>query len=397
MNIAIVASSFHPHLGGVEELVRQLALAQLTQGHHPMVCTNRWPKDLPAREQFQGFPLRRYAFRVPAVPGKMTWAAKALGPFALLRFCSELKAFRTQLIHIQCVSSAAQYAIPAARYLGVPLVVTLQGELTMDPAGIYQRPGFSQTLLRRSLDRADFITGCSAKTLRDAEDFYGRPFGERSAVIFNGARIDDFDHATPYSHPRPYIFALGRLVPQKGFDILLRAFATDELASHDLLLAGSGAEIDNLKSLAAQLGISQRVHFLGHCDRARTVSLFKGAQFFVLPSRADEGLPVVSAEAMAAGVATVATATGGTPEAVVPEETGLLVPREDPLALRAAMIRVAGDPVLRATLAAGACKRAPLFSWPVIARQYEDMYRRVLEKHAAKSAAPQRATAPAAT
>src|SRR4051812_31206346 len=113
MNIALVASSFHPHLGGVEELVRQLALAHLAHGNRPIVCPNRWPKTLPARETFQGFPLHRYIFRVSARPGKVTWAAKALGPFALSAFCTDLQEHNVDVIHVQCVSSNAHYALAA--------------------------------------------------------------------------------------------------------------------------------------------------------------------------------------------------------------------------------------------------------------------------------------------
>ena len=68
--IALFASSFHPHPGGVEELVRQLAHAQTASGLEPTVVTMRWPKDLPARETFEGLAVVRFVFRSPQLPAR---------------------------------------------------------------------------------------------------------------------------------------------------------------------------------------------------------------------------------------------------------------------------------------------------------------------------------------
>lgn len=65
MNIAILASAFYPHVGGVEQLCRQLAHAYIAQGHGCIVLTNRWPRDLPRREAYQGIDGFRLPFWVP--------------------------------------------------------------------------------------------------------------------------------------------------------------------------------------------------------------------------------------------------------------------------------------------------------------------------------------------
>jgi len=376
MNLALIPSSFHPHLGGVEELTRQLALTQLSQGHNPLICTNRWPKDLPATENLDGLEIKRYIFRVPAKPGKITWAANLLGPLALRSFCSDLNAHGAKLLHVQCVSSNSHYALAAKEKTGLPLVVTLQGELTMDAAGIFQWQDFARDMLRRVLDGADAITACSDKSLRDAEHFYGREFNSRGRVIFNGVRLSDFQNATPHPHPRPYIFALGRLVPQKGFDILIKAKACPELASHDVLLAGDGPEEARLKQLARDENVSDRIHFLGRANRQQVISLFTGCEIFALPSRADEGLPVVAAESLAAGKPAVATRTGGTPEAILDQQTGLLIDRENVDAFRAALIRLIRDPDMREKMAGAAKQRAAeFFDWTNISDQYNCVYK----------------------
>jgi glycosyltransferase involved in cell wall biosynthesis len=383
MNVALFPSNFHPHFGGVEELVRQLAHQLKREGHAPVVFTNRWPKDLPADEMFEGLPIHRHVFRVPERTWKQYGGAVLYGPSARRKVRRQLVEHGAEVLHVQCVSSNAHYALKAKRDLGLPLVVTLQGELTMDANQMFQRSLFAQDLLRRSLDAADVITGCSAKTLADGEAFYGKSFGGRGRVIFNAATTGDFEKSVPYVHGRPYILAIGRVVPQKGFDTLIQAFATLPAHDHDILLAGDGDQRGALEQLVRELGLQERVHFVGRADRVKVGSLFKGCSFFVLPSRADEGLPVVCAEAMASGKAIVATRSGGTPEAVIDGVSGLIVEKSDVAGLAAAMGRVIADGELRKRFAAAGLARAGEFSWPTVTGQYVEAYeaaRRAVKK-----------------
>jgi glycogen synthase len=375
MKIALFPSNFHPHFGGVEELVRQLAHQLKRDGHAPTVFTNRWPKDLPAHEEFEGLDIYRHVFRVPERTWRQFGGAVLYGPRAQRAIHGQLRETGAEVLHIQCVSSNAHYALRAKRALGLPLVVTLQGELTMDASQIFQRSQFARNLLRRTLNEADVITACSGKTLEDGEAFYGKSFGKRGRVIFNAANTQDFEASVPHVHPRPYILAIGRVVPQKGFDTLIEAFAKLPAHDHDILLAGDGDQRGMLEALVRKLHLEERVHFVGRADRRKVGSLFKGCSFFVLPSRADEGLPVVCAEAMASGKAIVATRSGGTPEAVIHETSGLIVEKSDVENLAGALGRLIADGNLRARFAAAGLARAPEFSWASVARQYAVAYR----------------------
>lgn len=378
MNIALFPSAFYPSLGGVEELTRQLAHEYRRAGHGVILVTNRWPRNLPRHEVFEGLPLYRIPMRVPDGSLRVRLncgLTRGLIARDLLRI---LRRHQSNILHIQCVSSNGYYALRARTALGLPLVATLQGELTMDASHLYQRSEHARALLRRVLDESDCVTACSAKTLADGEAFYGRPLGARGHVVFNGARIEDFagmgGGGAPFSHPRPYILAIGRIVPQKGFDVLLRAFAQADTAGHDLVIAGDGPELSALQALAAELGIAGRTFFPGRADRTQAVSLFRGAAFLVLSSRADEGLPVVCAEGLAAGLAIVATRSGGTPEAVHDGVHGLIVEKDNVLQLAAAISRLATDPALRDRFARAAKARAADFAWAVIAKQYLALY-----------------------
>lgn len=379
MNIALFASAFHPHLGGVEELCRQLAHAYAADGHPTIVVTNQWPPTLPAEETFEGIPVYRLPMRVPGGPVKARLKYLLTAGGLRRRLLEILRRHEIDVLHVQCVSTNGYYALLAKRELGLPLVVTAQGERTMDAEQIYQRSPFMNVLLRELLREADRITACSRNTLDDIESFYGQPLGDRASVVYNGINFAEFDDGpAPPPPARPFILGIGRHVPQKGFDVLLRGFAQAALPTHDLVLAGDGPERPRLVELARELGVDGRVRFPGKADRATAVSLFKSCQFFVLPSR-QEPMGIVNLEAMAAGKAVVASRVGGVPEIVVDGETGILVEPENPEALAGVIRRLAGDGDLRARLGGAGRKRAETFAWPVIADRYKGIYRQVIK------------------
>jgi glycogen synthase len=381
LKIAIFASAFYPHSGGVEELVRQLAMALLRRGDEVIVLTNRWPRDLPLYERVDGVEVFRFAMREPGGSLKSKLSYTATGG-AIRRSIHRLLIQREiDVLHVQCVSCNASYARAAKRALGLPLVVTTQGEYSMDATGLYQRSAEARARFAASIHEADTVTGCSRQTLDEAVAAVGGRVGGSTQVIYNGVRLADFDDVTAHGHGRPYMFAIGRHVPQKGFDVLLRAYAelvrAGEDAGTDLLLAGDGADTASLRALAEELAVATKVMFLGRVDRKQAASLFMGCAFFVLPSR-HEPFGIVNLEAMASGKAVVATRVGGVPEFVQDGETGLLVPAEDAKALRAAMARLLGDQALRDLLGEAGRRVAEGFDWSKIAQEYRAVYERVI-------------------
>jgi glycosyltransferase involved in cell wall biosynthesis len=168
----------------------------------------------------------------------------------------------------------------------------------------------------------------------------------------------------------PLALALGRLHENKAFDVLLAALAL--VPDLHLWLAGEGPLRRALESQAAALGIAGRVRFLGWRDDV--AGLLEAADFLVCPSR-HEPLGNVVIEAWAAGRA-VAAAAGAGPRALIRAgESGLLVPIEDAPALAAAMARLAGDPALRARLAAaGRAAYEAGFTEAAVVRRYQEFF-----------------------
>ena len=375
---AVFASSFHPHVGGVEEMVRQLTRAQTAAGAHPIVHTMRWPRDLPARESWEGIDIRRHSYRVPEGSTRRVLPAVVGNPMVLGDVVRQLRADRADLVHVQCVSSGSWFAYRAARMLGLPVVVTLHGELTMDADRIYERSPLLRHTLRMLLADADAVTACSQATLTEAEEWAGRALRDRGRVVHNGVDLDEFAGPESDREPgaRPFALAIGRLVRQKGFDVLLDAFAAlvaDPGFEWDVVIAGDGPERGALGAQADRLGVGERVRFAGRTDRAETVDLFRRAEVFVLPSRV-EPFGIVNLEAMAAGTPLVASRVGGVPEIVDDGVTGLLVEPGDADDLAAALRRVHGAPQLRAQLATAGHAEVVGRGWPSVEQRYRDVY-----------------------
>lgn len=380
MNVAVFASAFYPHTGGVEELVRQFSHEFAVQGGKPLIVTNRWPRSLSRRESYEDIPVLRLAMRVPDWSLRVRFQHVVTFPFTRWRMLEELRRHRTELIHVQCISSNGYYALSAARALRVPLVVTAQGERTMDAGKLYEQSQFSNRLLRELLVDACFVTACSRHTLDDLQEWLGQPFGCRAKVVYNGIRLEDFSETAAHRASRPYVLGIGRLVPQKGFDVLIDGFAKARIDSHDLVLAGEGPERVSLEARARTLGLAERIHFIGRVDRTTAVALFKGAAFFVLPSLM-EPMGIVNLEAMAAGKAVIASRTGGVPEIVLDGDTGLLVPPGDSEELAKAIARLATNEGLRVALGRAGKERVTQFSWTRCTEQYRAIYDQVRAGH----------------
>jgi glycosyltransferase involved in cell wall biosynthesis len=174
--------------------------------------------------------------------------------------------------------------------------------------------------------------------------------------------------------PGYVVLASARLHPQKGHTYLLAAAALVPDAT--FVLAGDGPLRVELESQARALGIADRCVFLGY--RSDVPDLLAAADLLVLPSLF-EGLPVSVLEAMAAERPVVATAIGGTDEAIVSEQSGLLVPPRDPVALASAIRRLRADPALARRLAlAGRARVEREFSSDVTAGHVMRIYDEVL-------------------
>ena len=237
--------------------------------------------------------------------------------------------------------------LAATRGLGVPVVVSER----IHPAHQPLATGWS--ILRKILYRRAHTVVAQTKR---ALDWHSRAIREKGRVIANPVS------AIPVGQSTFRVIAVGRLVPQKEFDLLLRAFA--EVAPRhpawSLVLWGEGPERPALEQLVETLRLSTKATLPGLSPRAG--GWIDGGGVFVLSSRF-EGFPNVLLEAMAAGLPVIATdCLAGPAELIRDGENGLLVPAGEVAPLAAALDRLLKDAPLREQLSEGARESTRAYS-----------------------------------
>lgn len=365
LRIALISSSFAPHLGGVEEHVAQVGRALVERGHAVEV----WTVDRGARpeEPERALPVRYLPTPLPArrLPNLLRFAVSA--PAAWGTWRAALRQFRPDVLVVQCFGPNGVYAQRLHRRSGLPLVVVSHGETLGDDDAAFAQSALLRSSLRAALASASAVVAPSKYVLADLRDRFGAGEG---TVIPNGvAPLPALDTVTRRDD---LVVAVGRLGRMKGFDLLIDAFAAADLDGVDLEIVGDGAERAALQGRIDDAGLGERVRLRGALDAAGVAERMAAATVVVVPSRS-ESFGIVALEAWRGGAPLVMTTRGGASEFIHDGQDGILVDPEDTAALAAALQRVFGDAALRRSLAARGAERVTAFSWPSVARLYEMM------------------------
>jgi glycosyltransferase involved in cell wall biosynthesis len=320
--------------------------------------------------------LRRNPLKWALVPGFLLSEG-----LALLRV---IRRHRIDLIHAHWFVPQGLVAALATRLAPRPIVMTAHaGDV------FATRDGLRRRLLRHAAGRAAACTAVSVPLGAALQALAGRapeivPMGVDLDRFRPQAAGNDVTGDGPLAAPR--LLSVGRLAEKKGLHVLLRAMAalTPDLPGAHLTVVGDGPERPALQALARDLGLADRVAFLGMVPNADLPAHFAAADLFVVPSVIDstgdrEGLPVSILEAAASGVPVIATDVGGISDFVADGETGLLVPSAEVAPLAAAILRLARDGALRQRMARVARARvAEDFSWDSVTDRFDAIYARVL-------------------
>lgn len=189
----------------------------------------------------------------------------------------------------------------------------------------------------------------------------------RLKVIYNGVSVGDVGKKETIRGLLHFegrlIVSVGRLVPWKGFDTLIRVFARLRKKAKDLTLfvIGSGPELDRLMSVAADAGVADSVIFSGSVDHDALLRYLKAADVFVL-NTSYEGLSHLVLETMAVGTPVVTTTVGGNPEVIVDGVSGYLVAPNDMKALESRVTKLITDDALHERIVRAARGRVAEFS-----------------------------------
>jgi glycosyltransferase involved in cell wall biosynthesis len=254
-----------------------------------------------------------------------------------------------------------------SRLSHTPLVTTLHGS----DVRIARSVSMSRPAFRHVLQNSSAITAVSKWLAHEAQSIVSAP---TPTVAPMPVATELFSPGTVAERqPRSLLF-VGRLTRQKGVDLLLQAL-TKLPADITLEIVGDGDERQPLEKLAVELGLSRRVRFHGTQTQEALGGYYRTAGALVVPS-ADEGLGLVAVEAMLCETPVVAFESGGIPDVVQHERTGLLVSERSADALAQAIDQLLQRPDRGHALgSAGRMHALSTFAPESVARKYLDIYR----------------------
>lgn len=358
--------------GGAERLAVQIAARLDPERFESTLCASRWE----ARERSAG--TDALLAELEAAGGELLPLHRE-GKADVWRWAPLLRRLRggTDVVHSHVFSSNAWGAV-LGRATRVPVVVAHEHTWSFEGAPV--RKAIDREVIARL---SDVFVSCSREDERRMIEIE-RIAPEKIHLIPNGIeapppRDDPHDVRAELGIPAdaPVLVAVGRLVPDKGFDVLIAAAA--ELAPRfpglRVLIAGTGEQRDALQAQIAAAGLDGTVTLLG--VRSDVPDLLDAADVAVSSSRV-EGSPLAVIEQMAAGRAIVAAAVGGVPDLIEDGVHGLLVPSDDAPALAGAIATLLDDPDRRAALGSAARERRRAeFDLATMVGRVEALYERL--------------------
>jgi glycosyltransferase involved in cell wall biosynthesis len=367
MRILILNSEYPPIGGGAGNASAHIADQFERMGHTVTVVTSRFGT-LPHREV-------KGSMTVHRIPGLRRRQDRS-NPLEQILFILSASFWTLRLIpRFRPHATLAFFGVPSGpvawllkRLFRVPYIVSLRGG---DVPGfrpydfrLYHK--LAAPFLRVIWRNAAAVVANSGGLRQLANAF--EP-GFEIPVIPNGIDLESYRTAgRDWMSPR--LFSAGRIVHQKGLDLAMRALGGLNELNWEWHIAGDGPQMPALQSLAKELGIGDRVHFLGWQSREELMKCYGQANIFLFPSR-HEGMPNALLEAMASGLPVVASCISGNEELVVDGETGYLVPSEDVEALQTALKQLLSDPALREQMGRASRQYVEVhYSWESTAQQY---------------------------
>lgn len=360
--------------GGAEQAALTLMAGLERQGWRSVLVHHPSPGVAPLLEKAQQ--LNVELLPVPSMPDGLQGARRV--PW----FVQVLRNQKPDVFHAHLTwPLACKFGLVSALAAQVPAVVATV-QLFLDfhlDASIYTQHRLIAAKMGRYIAVSRDIARKLSRTMHWSPDKISVVHNGIDQAPFTGRMNCELRDTLNAMDDKPLVLTVARLDEQKGHCYLLQAAA--QVPEARFVLAGDGPERTSLEAQAQELGLGNRVVFLGY--RSDIWDLLSCCDLFVLPSLY-EGLPLSVLEAMAAGKPVIATSVGGTDEAVIPGETGLFVPPADPASLAYAIRCLLGDPALAGRLASAGRDRVRLeFSAERMVRQVTQVYDELLARREA--------------
>jgi glycosyltransferase involved in cell wall biosynthesis len=364
LRIAMLCESFGA-LGGVAQIVEDLSAEFARAGHRVAIVSNLSGRD--AITRLRNPAVEQVWIELPRQkPASWRHPERFFQGFRAVELINFMNRWHPHLLNVHGgLRDRFPPVVEACEETDVPLVQSIH----LMPEGI---PHYALAALRAA--RAITFPSCTVKQAFEELSSDAR----RARVIRGGVNIAALAEARPYQHPRPYMFCASRLdLRHKAVDLLVRAFSliAGEFPQLDLLVAGDGPDRERVAEIIRAEGLGARIQMLLTRPHEELWGLYKGATAFIMLSRKGEGLPLVFFEAMAAGVAVIATRIGGTPELVIDGATGLLAEPESAESATAAIRQLLINAAMRGRLARNGYELViRRYTWRAAAEQLLEIY-----------------------
>lgn len=374
MRILIINSEYSPVGGGAGNASANLAQNFANRDHEVTVLTSQF-RNLPREEIWYGVRvIRALAWRKRIDRSKVhEQVTFILG--GGMRALPLLFRWRPDVILAFFGMPGGAIALPIKLLFNIPFVVSLRGGDVpgFRPYDFATYHKLISPLLRIIWHQAGAVVANSGGLRTMAQLFERRvPIH----IIPNG--VDPGYFAPPAREwDPPRLLFVGRIVYQKGLDLLLHALSTLNGIPWELVVVGDGPQRENLQRLAWTLEIGERVRFRGWKKGEELLKEYHRANLFPYPSR-HEGMPNAVLEAMASGLPVIASRIAGNEELVIHEETGLLIEPDNQQALEKALLGLLTNPKKRQIMGdAGRQRTIDCYPWEQIAEKYLHLLHRV--------------------
>ncbi|MGA9855570.1 MAG: glycosyltransferase [Gammaproteobacteria bacterium] len=393
MRIAVFTDNFYPEIGGIQDSIRTTVRALGTRGHEIMVFAPAAAErdyrraNLPVGEpEFGANVTVRRLFSVPMPSSSQQ--SRIVIPIG--QSWRELAEFQPDIVHTHSFLGVGLEGLWSARRFGVPVVGTNHWAMSaFDMYAPLARGAFrlvSSNAVVRYYQCCDYVTGPSNFTI---EDMRTTGLSKPCKVISNPIDTNIFHKISGAEKQRlkarlglgaATIIYAGRLAPEKRIDLLMHAVARTRISLPEisLVLAGHGSSREKLKALAHELGINQRVYFVGTLPHKELAELLSASDLFAIASTS-ETQSMVLLQAMACGLPVVGVRSGGLPEHI-PAAAGLLAEPGSASDLSAKFVKILASQPSREKMARQAHRFASKFCVSSITNAWEDIYEHIVRE-----------------
>lgn len=377
--ILILSTAYHPFVGGAEIAIKEIT--DRVQGYEFDLITAKLNKNLPTEERIGGIMVYRLGFGKPLLD-KLTlpfWGAYKIWKLESSREYSSIWAMMVSF------SSISGYIFNFVRFISrkkrIPIILTLQEGDSEDYLR-YKWAGLIDLSWRLALSQTYFLTAISNFLLNRA---IRRGFKGESALIPNGVNLKLFSE--PISQVTKdelkknlnkkdgdiFLVTTSRLTHKNAVDDIISALVSLP-TNISLVVIGMGDEGVKLQKQVYDLGLRERVKFLGFVDYSEIPKYLSICDIFIRPSRS-EGFGNSFIEAMAAKIPVIATPVGGIPDFIDDKETGIFCSPDNPQSIVSAVKTLLGENQLRSRIVQKALERVTeRYGWDQIAREMKGVF-----------------------